>query len=145
MRVTRRSTAMRAPPIMESSRKRNNYTPIVAPCEGFHNQECVAQVSARLLTSCFLRMNREIWYSIAPNSDDTNDISNGLRQGWRYILPLLLHTGLLKKNEDERDEFTVMTKKWDTFVQERGGRWCYRHRWVRKECPQNWSGYKNIT
>ena len=97
MRVTRRSTGLRTPPIMESSRKRNNYTPIVTPCEGFHNQECIAQVSARLLTSCFSQMSRDIWFSIAPNLVKTSNISTGTRQEWQYILPLLLHTGLLEK------------------------------------------------
>ena len=99
MRVTRRSTGLRTPPIMESARKQNNYTTIVAPSEGFHRQECIAQVSARLLTSCFSRMSRDIWYSIAPNSVETSNISTGTRQGWQYILPLLLHTGLLEKKE----------------------------------------------
>ena len=114
MRVSRRSTNMRTLSGEVSARKRNNYLPPDTTTSGRLTKQCIAEVSGDLLTAVFERIRPNIWYSVVPSDGQNADISSGTRQRWEFILPLLLHYGLL---EQKGGGFAVMAKKWDNFVQ----------------------------
>ena len=114
MRVSRRSTVMRTSSGEASARKRNKYPPLDTITNGRLTKRCNSEITGDLLTAVFERMRPNIWYCVVPSDGQNASISSGTRQRWEYILPLLLHYGLL---EQKGEGFAVMAKKWDTFVQ----------------------------
>ena len=114
MRVTKRPTSMRTSSSEVSASNRNKYPPPDIITSGHLTKRCIVEVSGDLLTAVFERMKLNIWYSVIPSDGQNADISSVTRQRWEYILPLLLHCGLL---EQKGEGFYVMARKWDNFVQ----------------------------
>ena len=117
MRITRRSADMNTNSIHDPPRKRNNYLPMDTISKGNLATRCIGQVSSDLLNTCFSIIRPNIWYSVIPLDNETSDISSGIRQKWEDILPLLIHTGLIKKNSLSCNGFDVFQPKWHEFVQ----------------------------
>ena len=63
-----------------------------------------------------MRMRAHIWYSILPSEGRNDDISSGSRQRWEHLLPIIIHLGLIEKNEKASNGFEVVTSKWAEFV-----------------------------
>ena len=101
MRVSRRSTDLRTLSGEASARKRNKYPPPDTITSGRLTKRCNAEISGDLLTAVFDRMMPNIWYSVIPSDGQNADISSGTRQRWEYILPLLLHYGLLEQKGEK--------------------------------------------
>ena len=95
---TRRSAAMNTQSSLDPARKRNKRMPENTISGGIQRRLCIAQISANLLSTCFSRLNPHIWYSVLPSNDGIADISSETRQKWENILPLLIHSHLLKKD-----------------------------------------------
>ena len=116
MTRTRRSTSRVTSPMPVSSRKRCKYPTIDTIYQPYQMQQCIGQVSIDLLNTCLLQIRQNIWYSVVPSDNDSNNISSGTRQNWDHIYPLLIHCGLIRKNSDATTGFDVIAPKWDEFV-----------------------------
>ena len=56
-------------------------------------------------------MRPHIWYYILPSEGGNDDISSCSRQRWDYLLPIMIHIGLLTKNENAKNGFDVQMTK----------------------------------
>ena len=116
MRVTRRSAEPNTFHSSVPARKRNNYIPKDIISQGNGPIPCIGLVSWSLLKTCISQIQPNIWYSVIPRDGQNDDIASGTRQSWQDIMPLLIHTGLMKKNSQASNGFDVFHHKWDEFV-----------------------------
>ena len=118
MLVKRRSTEINTPPTRVYSRRRVDNSIIELPSKIIPPTKSVGLVSRELLVTSFLQIRRNIWYSVVPETDETSDISSGIRQTWADIMSLLIHCGLIKKNSTASNDFDIISPKWHDFCRE---------------------------
>ena len=118
MLVTRRRAAVNSQQMPGPFRRRLNNPSTDTHEKKTEHPMCIGSVSRHLLVSSFLRIRRNIWYSIVPEFDETADISSGIRQSWDDLMSLLLHCGLIKKNGTASNGFDIISSKWHEFRDE---------------------------
>ena len=111
MKVSRRSARRGTSPRFLPACKQNNNVSKSNTSQRQELKECSRSISHDLFNSCFRRMRPHFWYSILPSEGGNDDISSCSRQRWDYLLPIIIHIGLLTKNENARNGFDVQMTK----------------------------------
>ena len=97
MLVKRRSAEVNTPPIRDYFRRRADNSINELPSKIIPPTKSIGLDSRELLVTSFLQIRRNIWYLVVPETDETSNISSGIRQTWADIMSLLIHCGLIKK------------------------------------------------
>ena len=118
MKVSKRRTRTNTPPIQVFSRRRVDNTHIDTTSKEYLIPQCIGLVSRDLLSTSFLQIRQNIWYSVLPKLDETSDVASGMRQKWADIERLMIHCGLLKKNSKTSNGYLIIEPKWDEFCQD---------------------------